>query len=285
MAFTRIQEYISTDDGTAGQLLIPQLILPTIIEEVDKNVIPRELARTVYGPEAAKGPTFYIDLETPNTMKVREVGEGSEIPMDAMEFEATSVTPVKYGVAIRITREMMEDSQFELLQRNVRKAGVRFAENESKLVFYELDGANATTSGGAAITIANITESMYDLDSNDYKPTDILVGPEVLQDLRNIDTFAEADKWGGKAAAATGTVSVIYGMTVHLFSMNVSPTTTYSKYAYVLDRNEAYCLCIKRDITMENFALPTYDTQGAVLTQRIAAKLLRSKAVSKITTS
>lgn len=286
MAFKRIKEYITTDTGSEGTLLIPKLILPNLIEETDKNLLDRSLAAFVLGPGQIKGSSVSVNLETPNTMDVREVGEGSEITLDSMDYSSITFTPKKYGVAIRITREMMEDSQFELLQRNIRAAGKRFAENETNLTIQVLDGANATTAGGAAISIANITESVFDVEDNDYTPTDIIVGNEVAQDLRNIDTFAEADKWGDKTSYnRTGWIGRIYGLNVHRFSTNAAPSSTYAKYAYVIDREEAYAIAIKRDITVENFDLPNYDMQGAAITQRIQVKMIRSKAVSKITTS
>lgn len=286
MAFKRIQEYIDTGDGSAGTLLIPQLILPTMIEEVDKNLLDRSLAAMYLGPGQFKGSSMTVNLETPDTLDVREVGEGAEIPLDAQSYSTVTFTPKKYGVAVRITREMMEDSQFELFQRNIRTAGRRFAENETKLILEALDGANATTSGGAAITIANVVESMYDVESNDFMPTDVLVGDEVVQDLRQIDTFAEADKWGDTSSyARTGFIASFYGMRVHRFSTQAAPSTTYAKYAYVFDRDQAYGIAVSRDITVENFSLPSYDMDGAAVTQRIDVQLLRSKAVSKITTS
>jgi hypothetical protein len=286
MAFQKIQEYISTDKGSAGELLIPKLILPTMIEEVDKNLIDRSLASMLIGPNQFQGSSMTLNLEEPDTLDIREVGEGAEIPLDTQDYTTVTFTPKKYGVAVRITREMVEDSQFELFNRNIKAAGKRFAENETKLILEALDGANATTAGGASITIANIAESMYDLESNDYMPTDMLVGDEVVQDLRQIDTFAEADKWGDKTSFnRTGFIAAFYGMKIHRFSTQAAPSTDYAKYAYILDRDQAYGIAISRDITVENFTLPSYDMDGAAITQRIDVQLLRSKAVSKITTS
>lgn len=285
MAFKKINEYISTEDGTEGTLLIPKLIMPTLVEEVDKTLIPREMAAMVFSPTQIKGSSFTVDLEEPNTLSLRSVGEGAEVPLDNIGFETVTFTPKKYGVAVRITREMMEDSQFELLQRNIRTAGRRFAENETKLILTALDGANATTAGGAAITIANIAESMYDVESNDYVPTEFLVGDEVVQDLRNIDTFVEADKAGNTAMLDRGFVGTLFGLNVARFSTNAAPSATYAKYAYIFDRSQAYAIAIKRDLTVENFDLPTYDMEGAVITQRIDVQALRTKAISKITTS
>jgi len=284
MAMTKLNEYISRADGTAGQELIPQLILPQVIEEVEKNLIPREMAAFVIGPNEFKGSTMYINLETPNTMDVRQVGEGAEVPLDNIEFDNVSFTPVKYGVAIRITREMMEDSQVELFNRNIRVAGRRFAENETNLILAQLDNANATTAGGAAVTIANIAESIYDVRSNDYRPSDYLLGEEQYSDLMNIDTFVEADKAGNTTMMSTGRVGTIFGLNVTTFSANAGASAVATS-GYIFDRTQAYAIAIARDITMENLTLPTYDMEGAVLTQRIDVSYLRTKAISKITTS
>jgi HK97 family phage major capsid protein len=289
MAFKKIQEYIGTEDGTAGTLLIPKLIMPTLIEAVQKALVPREMAAEVWGPNQIQGSSFSVNLETPNTMIVREVGEAAEIPLDALDFSSVTFTPVKYGVAIRITREMMEDAQFDVLQRNIRTAGVRLAENETKLILTALDGANSTVAGGASATIANITEAMYNVEGPnvDFKATDMLIGPEFLNDLRNIDVFVEANKFGNREMMDRGFAGVIYGMNVAKFSgsTTVVPAAANAKYAYVFDRTQAYGIAIKRDITVENFKLPTFDLEGAAITMRIDVKLLKSTAVSRITTS
>lgn len=287
MAFNKIQEYLSTADGTEGTLLIPKLIIPELIAERDKALIPREMAAQVWGPSQIQGSSFSVNLDEIDTMDVRKTGEGAEIILDNQGYTSVTYTPVKYGVAIRITREMQEDSQFELLQRNIRLAGKRFAENETKLILTALDGANSTTAGAAQITIANITESMQDVEDADFEPTDIILGLEVLRDLRNIDTFVEADKAGNREMMDKGFVGTIYGMDAAKFSssLKVAPSASHKKYAYIFDRSETYGIAIKRDITVENFELATYDMSGAAVTQRIDVQLLRSTAVSKITTS
>lgn len=288
MAFSKIKEYLNTDIGAAGELLIPKLILPALVEEAEKKLLDRGLAKWVMGPGqlANHGGTFNVNLVTPRTSVIQEVAEGAEIPLTHKDYETVTFTFVKYGAAVRITREMMEDSQFELLQSNIRTIGARFAENETRLVLNVLEGAANTVSGGAAITIANITTAMQNIEDEDFNPTDIIVGTEVLNDLRNIDTFAEADKWGSSdAAARTGRIGLLYGLNVHLFSPNAAPTTTFKKYAYVLDRSQAYGIAIKRDISVENVMLPTFDMEGAVVTQRLDVRMLRSTAVSNITTS
>jgi len=215
-------------------------------------------------------------------MDVRVVGEGAEIPLDNELYSETNLKPVKYGVAIRITKEMEEDSMFPLLSHGLATAGKRFAENENSLVITALDTAGTTVSGGASVTIANITAAIYGVENYDYTPTTMVVGNDVAQDIRNIDTFAEADKYGSREMMASGFIGRVYGLPVLRVSSNAGATTTT---AYIFDNRHAYVIAEKRPITVENFNLPTYDMRGAVVTQRIKVKELRSNAIATITSS
>ena len=129
MAFNKIKEYITTGDGSAGTLLIPKLILPPLIDAVDKALVPREMAAWV--KNGFEGASFSVNLVTPSVIKIRQIAEGAEIPLDATAFTSITFAPKKWGVAIRITREMMEDSQFDILESNLREIGRRFGDGIS----------------------------------------------------------------------------------------------------------------------------------------------------------
>lgn len=278
-----VQELLNTNIGTEGQLLIPRKIMDALVTAVDKALIPRSEAAMVFGPTDIPGTSIDINLETPNSMTVREVGEGAEIPLDQTEYTSINLKPVKYGVGIRITRELIEDGKWNLLQRNIEMAGKEIADNENSLVITgALDNASNTVSGGAAITIANLTRAMQYLDDADHTPTTFIVGNEVLNDLRNIDTFVEANKVGNRDMLERGFLGEVYGMKVIRVSTNAGMTATS---AYVIDNKHAYVIAEKRALTVENFDLPSLDMQGAVVTQRLKVRHLRADAIAKITTS
>jgi len=283
--YKAVQELLSTGLGTEGTLLIPRKIHDTLIGEVDKNLIPRSEAAIYFGPGDIPGSSIDVNLVTPNTMNVRIVAEGSEIPIDQATYSNINLKPVKYGVALRITREMLEDAKWNLLEHNVRVAGKRFAEKETELILSGalMSYANMVT-GGAAITIANITRAMQYLDDADYTPTTMFVGMEVLNDLRNIDTFVEANKVGNTEMLDRGFLGTIFGLNVLKFSTNAAPSTTYSKYCFIYDKNHAYMLAEKRPITIENFEMPVYDMSASSITWRFIAKELRDEAICKIHT-
>ena len=280
-----VQELLTTGDGSEGTLLIPRKIYDTLIQTTIKALLPRSEAAIYLGPAQIPGSSVDVNVEAENKMKVLIVAEGAEIFLDQDEYSTTNMKPLKYGVAIKITKEMMEDSQFPLLARNIAKAGERIAENETNLILTQLQGCTNNVAGGAAITIANITRAMQYLDDSDYQPTTLLVGNEVLNDLRNIDTFVEANKVGNVEMLQKGFLGTVYGMNVLKFSTNAAPTTTYSKYAYVIDKANGYVIAEKRTPTVENFTLPLYDMSGAAITQRITVARLRDNAIARISTS
>ncbi len=284
--YKAVKELLQTGMGTEGQLLIPRKIHDTLIEEVDKNLIPRSEAAIYFGPGDIPGSSVDVDLVTPNELHLSLVAEGAEIPIDQSAYTSFNLKPVKYGVALRITREMLEDAKWNLLQHNTMVAGKRFAENETTLILQDaLANGTNTVAGGAAITIANITRAMQYLDDADYTPTTLFVGMEVLNDLRNIDTFVEANKVGNTEMLQRGFLGTIYGLNVLKFSTNAAPSSTYSKYAYVTDRMHAYVIAEKRPVTIENFELPVYDMSAATVTQRIKVRHLRADAIAIITTA
>lgn len=283
MALDYIKSYLGTGTGTEGSLLIAKKIYDTLISETAKKLIPRSEAAIYLGPADIPGSSVDIDLETPNTLLIREMGEGAEAVMDNQEYTSFNMKPVKYGAVIRITRELIEDGKWNLLERNIMTAGKRAAENENSLIISDaLDNASNTVSGGAAVTIPNITRAIQYLEDKDFTATTYFVGNEVVNDLRNIDTFVEYQKVGNTDMLTKGFLGNIYGMNVIQVSSNAGMTTTTS---YVIDKQYAYVIAEKRPFTIEKFKMETFDMEGAVVTQRIKVRQLRADAIAKITSS
>lgn len=277
-----VQELLTTSDGTAGSLLIPKKIWSSMIESVDKKRIPRELARMIMGPGDIPGSDIDVNLQTADSMQVYLVAEGAGVPIDVQEYTNINFKPLKYGVRPLITKEMIEDSQFALMEMNIREAGREMADNETELIIADaLDSASTTVAGGAAVTIANIVAGMKGIEDNDFRPTDFMVGTEVLSDLRNIPEFLHANKFGDDTMIKTGFVGTIYGMKVWVISANLLTSTT----AYMIDRTQAYGIAEKRPLTINNYNDVVNDMSGAVATHRIKVKDLRAGAITKITSS
>jgi len=277
-----IKEYTSTGLGTEGSLLIEKKIYPELIKAVQKKLIGRQYAALYIGPDGIPGSSIDVNLETADSINVVRVAEGASVPVQVNGYTSFNLKPVKYGVRPFITKEMAEDGKFPLLQFNVMRAGVELAENETSLIITQaLDNASNTVAGGTAVSIANVTRAMQYLEDSDFHATTLLVGPEVANDLRNIDTFVEADKLGSREAFENGLVGKVYGMEV----VEVSAALITSTSAYVFDKSQAFVIAEKRPITVESYDDKTRDLSGAVITQRLVCRQLRAGSIAKITSS
>ena len=277
-----VSEYLNTSQGTEGSLLIVKKIYDKLITSAEKKRIGRGDAALIFGPKNIEASSIDVDLETRDSLGVRKIAEGAAIPIDVAVYTSFNMKPVKYGVRPLITKEMMEDAKWPMLERSIMMAGEQMALNEDGLIVTDaLDNAGNTVSGGASATIANITRAMQYLEDSDYQANTMYVGPEFLNDLRNIDTFVEADKLGSREMLGTGFVGTIYGMSVKLISGNIMDT----KYAYVFDKRYAFVMAEKRPVTVERYNDAIHDMSGAVVTNRIKVRQLYASAIAKITTS
>lgn len=276
-----IKEFLASDVGTEGTLLVPTRIYSQLIEEHDKNLLGRSRAAIFIPPDQIPGATVDINTAGLNVMNVYRVPEAGFFPADQSTFATTQLRPLKYGVRIQITQEFLEDSTFDLQSLHVRLAAKKLAENEDSLILAQLDGATNVVTGTGAITIANIASAILNLRNADFVPDTFWIGPEVLSDLQQIDTFVEADKMGNRELLQTGVVGRVYGMDVMLFSANIGTTTR----AYVFDSRYAFVGAEKRPVTVETWKDYSTDVQNIVCSQRIAYGRLRDTSISRITTT
>lgn len=234
------------------------------------------------------GSTLDFDLADKDSMKVRLVAEGAEIPLDAESYTKKSITPQKYGVRIGITNRMIEDSNWDLIERNLREAGRRMGLKEDELIFTEMqDTTNGfpsvtghnITSAGTELAIADIVGAMKVIEQQDYVPKIMVMNPEQTSELRQLDTFVEADKVGDRRVFERGWVGRIFGLDTIITSQLAASKVL------VLDSNEAGGLIIRRPLTVEKFKDSVRDLTQASITTRMAPVVFRPQAGALITVS
>jgi len=266
MALKRLSELMTRDTEPH---LLPSTLYGTLIAAVRKNLIATNLLAYRFGPSSIKGSSIDVVTEDRDSAAVHTISEGQEVPIDLMETSTFNMKPVKYGYRPLITKEMQEDGQWDMIQKNIELAGYKMADKLDSLILAEIETAAAlttddngatrsanTVSGSTALTIKNITDAMALLEADNYLPTDLIIHPNVANDIRNIDTMRV---W---------------------VSNNVT-----SNYAYVIDKNHALALAEKRPITIERYDDVTRDLSGVVITARWKARYLRPDANAYITTS
>lgn len=275
-------------DTTAGSATSSRLIPRTLFSELAaanrKNLVLRGLAARVIGPSSIPGSSIDIPLQTAESMVVHRITEGANIPLDAESYTDYNLKPIKYGVRIMISTEMMEDSLFDVMGMNAETAGYELADNEETLIVATLDTGSGQTEGtqiansNATLPISDITAAMQGIEEENFAATDMVIGVEVASDIRNIDTFVEADK-SGVTDPSQRLIGRIFGMNV-IVSNNVN-----SKRAYLLDRRFAFVIAEKRPVTIERYKDMSKDSNFAVATQRFATRYHRAGAIARIVTT
>ena len=281
-------DFASTTAGSGTMsYLVPRKLLGEVMNAVRKKLILRGLAARVFGPSSIPGRMLVIpmqsEISSSTALPLDRVAEGGEIPLGATTFESKTLTPIKYGIRIGVARELMEDGIIDILSYHSELAGYEFADNEESLIVSQLDAASTAAShnvanSNATLPITDITAAMQLLEVDNYTPTHMIVGAEIANDLRNIDTFVEADK-AGMNDPSRRLIGTIFGMKV-IVSNNVTATL-----AYVIDANHAFIIGEKRPLTIERYTDYARDSGFVVVTQRVAHVYLRANAVSEITTT
>ena len=274
----------ATAGSSTGSYLIPRTLYSDLIMAVRKKLVLRALAAKVIGPGSIPGSSIDIPLQSRDSMEVQRVGEGAVIPLDAETYSGFNMRPNKYGIRILISREMEEDSLFDVMGLNVATAGYELADNEESVIIDTVDTGSGISDStriaysNATLPISDITAGMQGIEEENYTCTHMICGVEVVNDLRNLDTFVEADK-AGISDPSKRLIGTIFAMKI-IVSNNVA-----AKRAYIVDANHAFLIAEKRPVTIERYFDASRDSSFAVATQRFATRYLRSGAIARIVTT
>lgn len=274
----------ATAGSSTASYLIPKKLYGQLLVAVRKKMIFRALAAKVIGPGSIPGSSIDFTEQEPESMGVYRVGAGSEVGLDAEKYSGFNMKPIKYGVRIKVPKELIEDSQWDVMSLNIDTAGYELADNEEALIISTLNTGSGQTGGtqvantNATLPPTDITEAMKGLWEENYEPTDMIVGAEVAMDIMNTDIFVEAHK-SGVNDPTKGLIATIFKLRVWV-SNNVS-----AKYAYVIDKRFAFLGAEKRTVTVEKYFDAARDSSFAVATQRIVWRYWRPGAIARIVTT
>jgi len=249
-------------------------VLDVIWEAAKPNLVGRELAVVV----AQDVPVLKVPRA--KLSKAYEVAEGAEIPVGTEDYDSVTLTPRKYGVRPLISREMVEDAEWDVIEYQLAEAGRAMADLETEKIIAQMisDAGNSIAAGtGGTLAYNDVVNILKECLTDNFTPDVIAVHPSELADLLKDTAIQKAMEWGGPAVAPTGKVANLLGMKV-LVSTRIPSGT-----ALVVDSKHAGVLFIRRDITAEDYEDPVKDLAGVAVTSRWAYTTLRAEAIGKIT--
>ena len=268
--------------GDTGQYtdIIPETILGRYWEYAQPNLVLRGLAAYNIPSAEIKGSDIDIPIQTSATISINTVAEAAEIPFELQSMTTRNLRPLKYGDAFHVSTEAIEDAQFSVIDMNSKASAERMAANEEYLIATLL-GSNAgnTVSDNTNVDIDNLRAAKRNLTTNDFKATDLILSPQLVNDLEGIDTYVEADK-SGISNPSMGLMGKISGMNVWEASTLINESSKYT--GYVIDRDNAFVIGEKRPLKMEMKDNPQYDRKEYYFTMRTAFAYLHANAICQI---
>lgn len=272
--------FTSSKAGAAD--LIPQHVAKTIISEAEKALIARKTNLVwVYNLTDSNAVKFVVQAK--EGVKAKWIPEGGEIPIDTAEYSNINVTPDKMGIRPVITREMVEDSQWDMIDMQLRKAGVGMARLEDSHCFsIAISCANtvAPSASDAITPTYDFATAMNNLEQNDYNADAVYCSPHGILAIRRNSSFYTDSIFGQPEGGmlAVGFAGSIFGMDVFVTNHLQSGC-----WLFVDRPARPVVLVERRPITTEQYSDPIQGLAGMSVTARLKAACLLPSAMCTIT--
>lgn len=268
--------------GIAGAAyLIPTKIHSTLYEPAVQRDILADISMAVLPPEQLPGTTTKVDILTDGSNKVWTVSSGATMPTETLgTTQATLDFSKTYGVNIRIAQDLIEDSQWDLIETHIRGAGMACGDKSSELaatVLYTAtdgDGTANTITGDQAYTefatdagSHTIEEAMAaNLADNFVPDTWLLTHKAFMYNVKGTAGAAYAEVTANDRWIENGYPTRFAGM--NMVYSDIGYLNAAAAKSVVFSKQFALLSGRKRWLRIENYAEPIKDLVGAVVTFR-----------------
>jgi hypothetical protein len=279
-----LKEYLASS-GTTGiagaYYLIPIKIWDEMQLEAVQSDITAAISKRLLGPESIPGTTMKIDVAVDGTYIFNDSSSGAIAPTETLETTTATLDFSNiYTLNFRIANDLIEDSQFELIDLHVREAGRQAGEAASTLaatVLYTApdgDGTiNSIASGQAYSTwIAGGTTGVEDalaLNLADGYASDTMLVTHKAMLYKIVGSGGAAGNAGDALTASwlTGGWPSKIGCLNMVYS-DIDYLNTAAAKAVVFSKEFSLLSGRKRWLRIENYSEPVKDLTGAVISFR-----------------
>ena len=307
--YVPLKEALSTSDAT---IVFPKTIRMIMTEAAEPlYLISNWLERVQINSGVS------VEFVNFGAVRAHEIPEGSEYPNEELDMAqfgtgTTEVRVKKYGLKMKVTDEMINDSQWDVLGIRLRAAGRAMARKKEEVAFEQLrkhghvvfdaDDTNAElqpTGRGFDGTLNN-TLSAEDfvamctsIIAAGFTPTDVVMHP-LTWPLFSANTFIS--NIAGLAAFGGGATPVVHNpnaanaqqsmmkagnqqLPVSGLTLSFSPWVPFNEVdkkfdVFILDRNNIGVLLEKESMTTDEFDDPYRDIRALKVKERYGIGIL-----------
>jgi hypothetical protein len=220
-----------------------------------------------------------------------DVQEATEIPIAGEKYDYIDVNMRKIGIRPEISREMVEDAQWDVVARQLAEGGRAMAQKENELGIALLNtlatssnnyqgygsAVNSKTSG--SFVYEDVVNLISTIRGQNAFPDTLFVNPTEEGSLLKDDKFIHAFYFGGLMKKALGPQEY-FGQMIGFRTLTSTLETTGTPI--MLDTARAAGFVIRRDVTVEHLIDPNKDLSGAAFTSRINLGVCRHMAIAQL---
>lgn len=217
-----------------------------------------------------------------------EVAEAAQIPISTEDYTPVTLTAHKYGARPVITKEMIEDGLYPVIEMQVRKAGQKIENRINQLMLTEMidsAGLEHDTAGANQGTKA-VVAAMSAVGGAGFLADSLILSPDAQAVV-----MAEFTP-----TAFTGSDQVMRGQLPPLFGLKpfvcgVTDASATQTWEYdsdgdigmlVFDSSEGPVMGMRRDITVIDYDDPIRDLRGMSVTARVAVDTMQANAICRV---
>lgn len=302
-----LREFLARS-GTTGIAGAAYLIPTKIYQIMFDSAVEEDLTSwlsiggTIIPAEQIGGTTMKVDIAVDGSYMPKRYSSGGKMPTETIATEqATLDFSTPWGINLRIANDLIEDSQFDVIEMHVRNAGREmgeFATNEALTVLKTATDGDGTVNGGLS---GNADETMFtgagttdlvDLHhailDDGYIPNKMVLVPEAWYHSIVTTAFIAASTYSepwAYNAIVDGLPQKILGCDIRWTTVN---TMTNSKamtnvVSIMFDDRFALLSGRKRWLRIENYSEPISDLVGATVTARQDSVTIYDDSIGVIT--
>lgn len=293
----RIMEFLgkSGTTGVAGAAyLVPDKIYDILFRSAWANDITASAMRIVDTP----GSTLKVDYAVTGQYRPKRVGSGGGAPDESLETGQLTITPgAPWKINTRITQELIEDSQWDVVQIHLEEAAKACAQESSAqsatvmIAAATGDGTlNTMNTGASDITdFQDIMDAWAANASDGYISDTILTHPYAVADF---SSDASVSAYGSSFHDRQVTdppmlMGSFKGMNIVTFLGESAYGTNVlydgSNWRTLVYNKQEAALCVrKRWLKIENYTDPVKDLVGSATSFREGYATVNKDAICKI---
>lgn len=274
----------------------PDFIQTHIWMEIAEQAKKREVGRQLVDMIKPKDNIVQIDIDPDEGATAPTVSPAGEIPMKTEVVSTANITCFKIGTRPVITQEMIEDSLFPAVGRQLRFAGRRIALREDLIIMrqvrYNTAETTYTVSDSSLTNNVDTTGTMTDshmssgidkIETDGFDPDTCALHTNLMADIRTEVAFATNAGWtkGASEVMNSGGLKSLWNLNIIATNHGLSATADHVA-GMIMDKSAGVRFALRRDTTVKNYEDPIRDLVGIAVTKRLNAGIINEDSMCSI---